>query len=205
MRSSDIPLKTSIAKSRNSWLKQPKKSKQAWATSTLPTHLKFRNHGFETIAHNPPNYLFTMSHPIGLACDHAGFELMTFVKEYLTRKKLEYKDYGTYSTNSCDYPDYAHALANGIESNEVKQGIAICGSGEGISMTLNKHQGVRAALVWMPEIAHMTRLHNDANVLVMPGRYISTETAEAILDEFFSTQFEGGRHIRRVEKIPVTK
>ena len=92
-----------------------------------------------------------------------------------------------------------------MKNGEVAQGIAICGSGEGISMTLNKHQHIRAALVWDPEIAHMTRLHNDANVLVMPGRYISTETASKIMDEFLGTAFEGGRHIRRIEKIPVSK
>ena len=140
---------------------------------------------------------------IGLACDHAGFELKQFVIQYLEEKGLSFKDYGTYSTDSCDYPDFAHALARGIEGGAVEKGIAICGSGEGISMTLNKHQGIRAALVWDPEIAHMTRLHNDANVLAMPGRYISTETARAIMDEFLNTDFEGGRHIRRIEKIPV--
>ena len=140
---------------------------------------------------------------IGLACDHAGFELKQFVIQYLEEKGLSFKDYGTYSTDSCDYPDFAHALARGIEGGEGEKGIAICGSGEGISMTLNKHQGIRAALVWDPEIAHMTRLHNDANVLAMPGRYISTETARAIMDEFLNTDFEGGRHIRRIEKIPV--
>ena len=116
---------------------------------------------------------------------------------------LSYIDYGTYTTDSCDYPNYAHALARGIENAEVEKGIAICGSGEGISMTLNKHQRIRAALVWIPEIAHMTRLHNDANVLVMPGRYIDNQTAHDIMDEFFNTDFEGGRHIRRIEKIPV--
>ncbi len=140
---------------------------------------------------------------IGLACDHAGFELKQYVMEYLKEKHITFKDYGTYSTESCDYPDYAHALARGIEQGEVSQGIAICGSGEGISMTLNKHQAIRAALVWDPEIAHMTRLHNDANVLAMPGRYIDTETARRIMDEFLNTPFEGGRHIRRIEKIPV--
>ncbi len=140
---------------------------------------------------------------IGLASDHAGYELKQFVKQYLEDKGLEYKDYGTYSEESCDYPDYAHALAEGMQKGEAEQGIAICGSGEGISMTLNKHQHIRAALVWIPEIARMTRLHNDSNVLVMPGRYITTETARAIMDEFFSTEFEGGRHIRRIEKIPV--
>lgn len=143
--------------------------------------------------------------PIGLASDHAGYELKQYVKTYLEEKGLTYKDYGTLTTDSCDYPDYAHALARGIENGEVETGVAICGSGEGISMTLNKHQAIRAALVWMPEIAHMTRQHNDANVLVMPGRYISTDTARGIMDEFFQTPFEGGRHIRRIEKIPVEK
>ena len=140
---------------------------------------------------------------IGLACDHAGFELKQFVIKYLEEKGLTFQDYGTYSTESCDYPDFAHALARGIEDGEVEKGIAICGSGEGISMTLNKHQSIRAALVWTPEIAHMTRLHNDANVLAMPGRYIDQETARSIMDEFLNTDFEGGRHIRRIEKIPV--
>lgn len=140
---------------------------------------------------------------IGLASDHAGFALKQFVKEYLDEKGLEYKDYGTYSEESCDYPDFGHALARGIENGEVFPGIAICGSGEGIAMTLNKHQSIRAGLAWIPEIAHLVRQHNDANVLVMPGRFISEETARQIMDEFFSTEFEGGRHQRRVEKIPV--
>lgn len=141
--------------------------------------------------------------PIGLASDHAGFELKEYVKQYLDNKGLPYIDYGTSSTESCDYPDYAHALARGIETGEAEIGIAICGSGEGISMTLNKHQRIRAALVWMPEIATLCRQHNDANVLVMPGRFISDETAGRIMDAFFATPFEGGRHIRRIEKIPV--
>ncbi len=140
---------------------------------------------------------------IGLACDHAGYELKQFVKQYLTEKGIPFKDYGTDSTESCDYPDYAHALAKGMEDGAVGTGIAICGSGEGISMTLNKHQTVRAALCWMPEIAHLARQHNDANVLVMPGRFIDNDTAKDILDEFLSTPFEGGRHQRRIDKIPV--
>ena len=140
---------------------------------------------------------------IGLASDHAGFALKQFVKEYLDEKGLEYKDYGTYSEESCDYPDFGHALARGIENGEVFPGIAICGSGEGIAMTLNKHQSIRAGLAWIPEIAHLVRQHNDANVLVMPGRFISEETARQIMDEFLSTEFEGGRHQRRIEKIPV--
>ncbi len=140
---------------------------------------------------------------IGLASDHAGFDLKQFVKSYLTEKGIAFKDYGTDSIASCDYPDYAHALALGMAEGECSRGIAICGSGEGISMTLNKHQHIRAALVWIPEIAHMTRLHNDANVLVMPGRYIDEAMARAIMDEFLNTEFEGGRHIQRVAKIPV--
>ena len=142
---------------------------------------------------------------VGLASDHAGFELKQFVKAYLDEKGISYVDYGTHSEESCDYPDYAHALAKSMEVGDVEKGIAICGSGEGISMTLNKHQHIRAALVWIPEIAMMTRLHNDANVLVMPGRYINTDTAKDIMDNFFETPFEGGRHIRSIEKIPVSE
>ena len=139
----------------------------------------------------------------GLASDHAGYALKQYVKTYLESKGMEYEDFGCYSEESCDYPDFAHKLGAAIDEGTLETGIAICGSGEGISMTLNKHQKVRAALVWMAEIAHMTRQHNDANVLVMPGRYISEDTAREIMDEFFATDFEGGRHIRRVEKIPV--
>ena len=140
---------------------------------------------------------------IGLASDHAGYELKQYVKQYLEEQGITYKDYGTYTAESCDYPAFAHALAKGMETGEVERGIAICGSGEGISMTLNKHQHIRAALVWVPEIAKMTRMHNDANVLVMPGRYISCDTAREIMNQFLNTPFEGGRHIRRIEKIPV--
>ena len=140
---------------------------------------------------------------IGLASDHAGYELKQYVIEYCKEHGYAYKDYGTYSTESCDYPDYGHALAKGIEAGEVYPGIAICGSGEGISMTLNKHQGIRAALCWTAEIAHLARQHNDANVLVMPGRFIGTEEADMIMTEFFNTSFEGGRHQRRIDKIPV--
>ena len=140
---------------------------------------------------------------VGLASDHAGYALKQFVKEYLAEKGYAYKDFGTDSEASCDYADYAHPLARAVEDGECYPGIAICGSGEGISMTLNKHQGVRAALCWNAEIAHLARQHNDANVLVMPGRFISTEEADMILTEFFSTKFDGGRHQNRIDKIPV--
>ena len=140
---------------------------------------------------------------IGIASDHAGFALKQHVKDYLKAHRIKFHDYGTYSEESCDYPDFGHALAKGIEAGECEKGIAICGSGEGISMTLNKHQGIRAALCWIPEIAHLARQHNDANVLVMPGRFITDEEASAIMDEYLSTDFEGGRHARRIAKIPV--
>ena len=140
---------------------------------------------------------------IGLASDHAGLELKQYYKQWMDENHLPYKDYGTYTTDSCDYTDIGNSLAKGIEAGECYPGIAICGSGEGINMTLNKHQGIRAGLCWIPEIAHLCRQHNDANVLVMPGRFIDTKTAADIMEEFFNTEFEGGRHQKRIDKIPV--
>lgn len=140
---------------------------------------------------------------VGLACDHAGYEMKEFVKNMLTARDYECKDFGAYSTESVDYPDFAHPLALAVEQGECYPGIAICGSGNGINMTLNKHQGIRSALCWTDELASLARAHNDANVLVMPGRFIPMEMAEKIVDAFLATPFEGGRHNRRVEKIPV--
>ena len=142
---------------------------------------------------------------VGIACDHAGFALKKFVIEYLEAHGYQYKDYGTYSDMSCDYPDFGHALAEGITSGEVYPGIGICGSGEGISITLNKHAGVRAGLAWCPEIGQLIRQHHDANVLVLPGRFVDNKTAAKIMDNFFTTSFEGGRHERRVKKIDLEK
>ena len=142
---------------------------------------------------------------IGLASDHAGFALKQHVIAWLDAKGWVWKDFGTYSEASCDYPDFAHPLAEAVEAGECYPGIAICGSGEGISMTLNKHQGIRAALCWRADIAHLSRQHNDANVLVMPGRFIENELADEIMEEFFTTDFEGGRHEKRVAKIPVVQ
>ena len=142
---------------------------------------------------------------VGIACDHAGFVLKKFVIEYLEAHGYQYKDYGTYSDMSCDYPDFGHALAEGITSGEVYPGIGICGSGEGISITLNKHAGVRAGLAWCPEIGQLIRQHNDANVLVLPGRFVDNKTAAKIMDNFFTTSFEAGRHERRVKKIDLEK
>ena len=139
---------------------------------------------------------------VGLCCDHAGFELKEFVKGWLQAKGLEYKDFGTYSTESCDYPDYAHPLALAVESGECDPGIAICGTGNGIGMTLNKHQGIRAALCWNAEIAHMARLHNDANILALGGRVVGPGLALKIVDTFLNTPFSNDeRHIRRINQI----
>lgn len=140
---------------------------------------------------------------VGIACDHAGYPLKQFVMQYLEEKGYPVKDYGTWSDASVDYPDYAHELAKGIESGDIYPGIAICGSGQGMAMTLNKHQCVRAGVCWSAEIGQLIRQHNDANVLVMPGRFVDNNTARDIMDKFFSVPFEGGRHARRVEKIPV--
>ena len=139
---------------------------------------------------------------VGIASDHAGFALKQFVKKYLEEKGYPYVDYGTYTEDSCDYSDFGHALAKGIEAGEAYPGIAICGSGEGINMTLNKHQSIRAGLCWIPEIAHLIRQHNNANVLVMPARFISYRMAQSIVRTWMETKFEGGRHERRIAKIP---
>ena len=142
---------------------------------------------------------------IGICSDHAGFELKEYVRGWLEAKGWAYKDFGTYSTESCDYPDFAHPLALAVEAGECYPGIAICGSGNGINMTLNKHQGIRAALCWTTEIAALARQHNDANVLVMPGRFISGELCREIVDVFLNTDFGGGRHQRRIDKIPADR
>lgn len=141
--------------------------------------------------------------PIALASDHAGLELKAIVEGYLEARGVAYKDFGTDSAESCDYPDFAHPAARAVESGECSMGIAMCGTGNGIAMTLNKHQGIRAALCWNKEIAALARQHNDANVLVMPARFIDAVTALAIVDTFLDTSFEGGRHQRRIDKIPV--
>ena len=138
---------------------------------------------------------------IGVASDHAGFPLKQFVVQYLEEKGLKYKDFGTYSDRSCDYPDFAHPLADDIEAGVVSTGIAICGSGEGMTMTLNKHHGVRAGLAWNVEISHLIRQHNDAKCLVLPGRFITNREAAVIIDEFLKTPFEAGRHQLRIDKM----
>lgn len=138
--------------------------------------------------------------PIG--CDHAGFDLKKAVIEHLTTKGYEFEDVGTHSEESIDYPDYGHPVASFVENNEDTLGIVICGSGNGINMTVNKHAGIRSALCWSVEIAELARLHNNANILALPARFLSIKEGLNIVDAFLATEFEGGRHQRRVEKIP---
>ena len=146
-----------------------------------------------------------MTNKIGIACDHAAYELKEFLVGYLASKGFEVKDFGTHSEESCDYPDFAHALGEAIDNGELERGVALCGSGEGISMTLNKHQAVRAALCWIPEIAKLSRQHNNSNVLCMPARFISNDEALEMLNIWLDTEFEGGRHQRRLDKMPIQK
>ena len=138
---------------------------------------------------------------IGIAADHAGYEMKEIIKTELIAAGYEVRDFGTNSAESMDYPDVAHPLASAVESGEVSFGIAICGSGNGISMTVNKHAGIRAALCWTPELASLARAHNNANILSLPARFISIETAKEILSTFLKSEFEGGRHLKRVNKI----
>jgi len=140
---------------------------------------------------------------IAIACDHAGFEYKEKLVEYLRNEGNEVKDFGTYSPESMDYPDTVHPLSVAVENGEFETGIVLCGTGNGVSMTANKHQGIRCALCWNVEIAWLARLHNDANVCAIPARFITYEEAEEVVVRFLSTEFEGGRHQRRVEKIPL--
>lgn len=142
---------------------------------------------------------------ISLGSDHAGFELKEQIKSYLntiTNHKLEINDWGCYSEDRVDYPDFAHKVAEQVSDGKADLGILVCGSGNGISMAANKWEGIRCALCWNSEIANMARLHNDANILSLPGRYISLEEAIKCIDEFLNTDFEGGRHSERIQKIP---
>lgn len=140
---------------------------------------------------------------VAFASDHAGYSLRQHLMERMKEKGYEVKDFGTFSEESCDYPDFAHPAAEAVESGDCDFGICMCGSGNGIQMTLNKHQGIRAALCWIPEIASLAKQHNNANILVLPARFISTEDADRIVDAYLVAQYEGGRHQRRIDKIPV--
>lgn len=140
---------------------------------------------------------------IGFASDHAGYAMKEILKSFLAQwaPDVEIEDFGTYSEDSCDYPDFAHKLGEAISSGRLQWGVAVCGSANGISMSLNKHSSVRAAICWTEEITSLARQHNDANVISVPGRFVSDDLGRKMVETFFSTEFEGGRHERRVEKI----
>lgn len=141
---------------------------------------------------------------IAICSDHAGYQLKTTIIDFLkTQETAEIKDFGCYSEESCDYPDFAHPMAEAVENNEFDYGIAICGTGNGISMTANKHQKIRAALCWQPELAALARQHNNANVLSLPARFIEKNVAIECVKTFLTTDFDGGRHQKRIDKIPL--
>ena len=144
---------------------------------------------------------FNLFQPVAIGCDHAGFDYKEDLKKYLEEKGLHVKDYGTYSKDSVDYPDFAHAVASAVEKGECSFGVLLCGSANGVAITANKHQQIRAAICWNVPIAELARQHNNANVICLPARYVSIELSRQMVDKFLSTDFEGGRHATRVGKI----
>lgn len=137
---------------------------------------------------------------IAIGSDHAGFEYKQMIKQYLGND-YDLKDFGTHSKESADYPDFAHPVASAVENGEFDFGILVCGSGEGVCITANKHQGIRAALCWQPELAALSRQHNNANIICIPERFVSQHIAQEMVTTFLTTAFEGGRHANRVNKI----
>ena len=140
---------------------------------------------------------------IAIASDHAGYFLKEKIKKYLISEKYEIKDFGSFSEESVDYPDYAHPIADAIARKDFELGISICATGNGINMTVNKHQGIRGALCWNEEISRLARAHNDANLCAIPGRFVSEAEALLIVKTFITTGFDGGRHKKRIDKIPL--
>ncbi len=147
------------------------------------------------------NSPFDLSKPIAIGSDHAGFDFKEDLISFLEAKDLPYKDFGTYSKEPADYPDFAHPVAKAVESGEMAFGILLCGSGNGVGITANKHQEIRAAVCWGEELAQLARQHNDANIICIPARFVNEGDAEKMVEIFMHTEFEGGRHLRRVEKI----
>ena len=144
-----------------------------------------------------------MAYKLALSSDHAGYELKLQLIEYLQEQGHTLKDFGAYSSESSDYPEFAHPMAEAVERGEFDFGISLCGTGNGINMTANKHQQIRSALCWIPELATLARQHNDANVCALPARFISFYLAKEIVDAFLTTNFDGGRHLRRINKMPL--
>lgn len=147
------------------------------------------------------NAPFDLNKPIAIGSDHAGFDYKEDLISFLEGKGLPYKDYGTHSKDSVDYPDYAHPVALAVENGEASFGILLCGSGNGVAITANKHQGVRAAICWGEELSKLAREHNNANIICIPARFVREGDAEKMVDIFMNTEFEGGRHQLRVQKI----
>lgn len=145
--------------------------------------------------------VFSTSLPIAIGCDHAGFDYKTQIVPWLNKLGWQVHDFGTYSSDSVDYPDYAHPAASAVEKKECAFGILICGSGNGVCITANKHQGVRAGLCWATDVARLIRLHNDANLICIPARFVALPLAQEMIELFINTAFEGGRHQNRVNKI----
>ena len=139
---------------------------------------------------------------IAIGADHAGFEAKEEIIGFLKAKNIEFHDFGTYSDQSVDYPDFAHPVALAVENKDYELGILLCGSGQGVNITANKHQGIRSALCWNKEIATLSRQHNDANVLAIPARFLKPDEIIGIVETFLTTSFEGGRHANRTQKIP---
>lgn len=144
---------------------------------------------------------FDLTKPVAIGSDHAGFEYKTILIDLLNSKGIRVNNLGTHSPDSVDYPDFAHPVADAVEKGESGLGILICGSANGVAITANKHQGIRAAICWTEEVARLTRQHNNANILCIPARFVSVAVAESMVVEFLSTAFEGGRHATRVGKI----
>jgi len=144
---------------------------------------------------------FNLFSPIAIGSDHAGFDYKEELVKYLHGLGLSVKDFGTYSKDSVDYPDYAHAVAAAVENEECAFGILLCGSGNGVAITANKHQQIRAAICWNAPIAELARQHNNANIICIPARYVSIDISQQMVDKFITTNFEGGRHATRVSKI----
>lgn len=146
-----------------------------------------------------------MKRKIAITADHAGFAIKEVIKKYLIDSGYEVKDFGCFTDDSVDYPDFAHRAAVAVESGEMDMGISVCGSGNGMTMTLNKYQGIRSALCWNEEISRLARAHNDANICSLPGRFINDSEAILIVKTFLNTAFDGGRHKRRIDKIPLKR
>ena len=144
---------------------------------------------------------FNLTKPVAVGADHAGFELKQILIDLLKNRGLAVNDLGTHTASSVDYPDFAHPVANAVEGGSAGFGVLVCGSANGVAITANKHQGIRAAICWTPEIASLSRQHNNANVICIPARFVSTAAAEEMLTAFLETSFEGGRHEGRVGKI----